>query len=210
MRKLTATIFITALGASALQAQPKKMERSVEKQRLAVEAWTACIADENPQEVGDMLKRDYREDGYKEAIQQLAEKRVSSECFNAMPRDYRKITLGGLPFAGGLAERMIERDPEPLLKRLSMAAVRPEAVVFSYTDQVASCITRGAPHVVAKLFATDINSADEQAALAEIEPVKGVCTSQGAEIEASPLAMRSMLATAAFRLLESQKGESDA
>lgn len=210
MKWVVAFTVAAGLMVGAAHAQPKKMERSVDKQREAVEAWTACIADENSDEVAAMLVQDYREDGYKSAIQQLAAKRVSSECFNAMPRSYRKIRLGGLPFAGGLAERMIERDQEPLVKRLSMAAIGPEGQTYSYTDQVASCITRGAPHLVAKLFGTEINSEEELASLAELAPVKTICTSQGAPVEASSLAMRSMLATASFRLLEAQKVSNDA
>ena len=205
-------ILLAAAGILAVpaHAQPKKLERDVEKQRAAVEAWTACIADEFPDDVANFLETDYRSDGYSRMASDLTQRRVSERCFNAMPRAYRRIELGGLPFAGGLAERMIERGDVPLLKRLSMAAIGREAQTFSYTDQIASCMTRGAPHLVAKLFGTPINSPDEAAALAELEPVKQVCTSQGKPLEASPLAMRSMLATAAFRLLEAQKVTDDA
>ncbi|ABC63421.1 hypothetical protein [Erythrobacter litoralis] len=210
MKWVVALAVAASLLAGAAHAQPKKMERSVEKQREAVEAWTACIADENAQEVAATLMQDYREDGYKSAIQQLAQKRVSSECFEAMPRAYRQIRLTGLPFAGGLAERMIERDEAPLITRLSMAAIGPEAPTYSYTDQVASCMTRGAPHLVARLFGTEINSEAELASLKELAAVKDVCTSRGAPVEASPLAMRAMLATASFRLLAAQKAQTDA
>ena len=201
---------LAGLLAVPAHAQPKRLERNVEKQREAVAAWTKCIAEENQSEVAALLSSDYRTKKYSRDLRALAQKRVAEECFYAMPRDYRKIQLGGLPFAGGLAERMIERDDEPLLSRLSMAAIGPAGKTFSYTDQVAMCVTRGAPHLVAFVFDSEVNSDAETKAIADLKPVISICTANGSAVEASPLAMRSMLATASYRLLAAQKVEDDA
>ena len=107
-------------------------------------------------------------------------------------------------------ERLIEQDAEPLLTRLSMAVIGPEAETFSYTDEVAMCAVRGAPDIVARLFATEIETPDEQASFAALAPVVAYCTKDRTPVEASPLAMRSMLATASFRLLAAQKDDADA
>ncbi|APE28832.1 hypothetical protein BMF35_a2003 [Aurantiacibacter gangjinensis] len=151
---------------------------------------------------------DYRSNEYRRLIDDLADRRVSSECFNAMPRRYRRIELGGLPFAGGLAERMLEAgDGEPLVMRLSMAAIGTPAETYSYTDQVANCVARGAPNLVADLFATPVASDAETAVFTQIDPVLDICTQDGSSINASPLAMRSMLATASYRMLAAQTEE---
>ncbi|KLI63972.1 hypothetical protein [Aurantiacibacter marinus] len=194
--------FIGLAVAAPAQAQQERSERM---QRLAVAAWTACIADEFPQDVHDLLILDYRTDRYRSLIRELGERRVSEECFNAMPRAYRRIELGGLPFAGGLAEQMIEMEAqEPLVKRLSMAVIGEPVTTHSYTDQVASCMVLGAPNLAADLFATAPASDEETAAFAQLELVQAICTQSGSAIEATPLAMRSMLATASFRILAAQ------
>ncbi|MBX7531512.1 hypothetical protein K3165_01085 [Qipengyuania sp. 1XM1-15A] len=205
MKRLVASIALAAVAATSATAQTRSRENetNVSKQRAAVEAWTACIADERTDEVRKVLALDFRSDEYRDTMKTLAKARVSSECFNAMPRSYRKIELGGLPFAGGLAEQVIEMDDEPLLQRLSMAALVQDVPTFSRTDAIAQCMVRGAPHLVAILFDTEINSGDEIEALAELQPVSAACT-RGAALEASPLGMRSMLATASYRLLNAQ------
>ena len=202
MKRLVASIALAAVAATSATAQTRsrEIETDVSKQRAAVEAWTACIANERTDEVREVLALDFRSDEYRNKMKALAKARVSSECFNAMPRSYRKIELGGLPFAGGLAEQVIEMDDEPLLQRLSMAALAGDVPTYSRTDAIAQCMARGAPHLVAILFDTEINSGEEIEALAELQPVSAACT-RGAALEASPFGMRSMLATASYRLL---------
>ena len=207
MKKAALFLACATLGAGPALSQ---REAPVAEQRAAVAAWATCIADENTDTARDLLVRDYRSDGYKLGMKALAQTRVSQECFDAMPRRYRQMRLGGLPFAGGLAERLIEQDAEPLLTRLSMAVIGPEAETFSYTDEVAMCAVRGAPDIVARLFATEVETPDEQASFAALAPVVAYCTKDRTPVEASPLAMRSMLATASFRLLAAQTDDADA
>ncbi|BDI61226.1 hypothetical protein [Qipengyuania nanhaisediminis] len=208
MKRLVILCALGAMIAAPALAQsrlPTAKERNVTMQRLAVEAWTACIADEFVEEVHEVLTLDFRTLKYSRKIEKLASERVSDRCFNAMPRDYRRIELSGLPFAGGLAEQAIERtSDEPLLMRLSMAAIGKPAETYSYTDAVANCAVRGAPHLVANLFGTDVASVEETDALEQLEPVFMICTQSGPAIDASPLATRSMLATASYRLLAAQ------
>ena len=212
MRSIVAVFAALSVAFAAPAAAQRKSapEMDVALQRASVEAWTACIAREFPREAGDVLARDFNSTEYKIAIKQLAQTRVSKSCFDAMPRDYRKIRLGGLPFAGGLAEHMLEADREPLLKRLSMAALGDAPPSLSRTDGIATCMARGAPDVVAALFASQIESEEERAVLAKLQPVADICAGQGPRLEASALGMRSMLATAAYRLLAAKKGSPDA
>ncbi len=210
MMRLLTTAITGALALACANPANAQQERNERMQRLAVAAWTACIADEFPQDVNDLLTQDYRSDSYRTQLRDLSERRVSSECFSAMPRAYRRIELGGLPFAGGLAEQMIERDTQrPLVRRLSVAVMAEPVATYSYTDQVANCIVLGAPNLAADLFATEPASGEETAAFAQLDAVQAICTQNGSAIEASPLAMRSMLATASFRILAARNASSE-
>ncbi len=208
-----ASILVVALavagGVSGAQAKPV-MERDVALQRGALEAWTACIAAEKTAEVEKLLQQDFTTTKYKTGIDALAQTRVSKDCFEAMPREYRSIRLGGLPFAGGLAEHLLEADSEPLLKRLSMAALGGPAATYSRTDEIAMCMARGAPREVATLFAAAIQTDAEVAAISALAPVAEVCAGGPGKFEASALGLRSMLATSSYRLLAAQKVDSDA
>ena len=211
MKRLAFLFAAAALVAAPASAQSKpRSEQDVALQRGSLEAWTACITSEKADEVHRILVQDFTSDSYKLAIRSLAQTRVSKGCFESMPREYRSIRLGGLPFAGGLAEHMLEADPEPLLKRLSMAALGPSAKAHSRTDEIAMCIARGAPQEVAALFGTKYETEDERGALARLRPVADICTGGAGKFEASALGLRSMLATATYRLLDAQKVENDA
>ena len=211
MMRLLASFFAAALMTCAAIAQAKPLiEQDVTLQRASVQAWTACIAAENPDDAHRILTMDFTSSAYPLALRGLSTKRVSKECFDAMPREYRSIRLGGLPFAGGLAEHLLKSNPEPLLTRLSMAALKTEAPTYSRTDKIAMCMIRGAPHMVAGLFATKFETEDERAALAELKPVADICAGGEGRFEASALGLRSMLATASYRMLDAQKAENNA
>lgn len=202
---------LAAMLAAPVHAQRKPdTEQDIALQRGSVQAWTGCIATEKADDVNRILSLDFTSSSYKIGIKALAQTRVSKECFEAMPREYRSIRLGGLPFAGGLAEHMLEADSVPLLKRLSMAALGPAAPTHSRTDEIAMCMVRGTPHQVAGLFGTEIETDAERKALAELKPAADICAGGAAKFEASALGLRSMLATAAYRLLAAQKVENDA
>lgn len=211
MKRVALTLALAATVVTPALAERKPdIEPDVALQRGSVEAWTACIAEEKPDDVRRVLAKDFTSSGYKIGIKTLAQARVSKECFEAMPREYRSIRLGGLPFAGGLAEHMLEMDSEPLLKRLSMAALGRTAATHSRSDEIAMCMVRGAPHMVAALFASKIQTEQEVKALAELKPVADICAGGAGKFEASALGLRSMLATASYRLLAAQKVENDA
>lgn len=198
------------LATPALGQRKPETEPDIALQRASVQAWTACIASEKAGDVKRILSQDFTSSSYKIGIKALAQTRVSRECFEAMPREYRRIRLGGLPFAGGLAEHMLEADNVPLLKRLSMAALGPAAATYSRTDEVAMCMVRGAPHMVAGLFDTGIETDEERKALAELKPISDICAGGAGKFDASALGLRSILATASYRLLAAQKVENDA
>ena len=210
VKGLAAGLVLAGLVASSVHAQTARKETNVQRQREAVEAWTACIADDFGDDVHTLMLLDFRSDEYRRLIDDMADRRVSSECFGAIPRRYRRIELGGLPFAGGLAEQAMESESdEPLLQGLAMASIGKPAETFSYTDKVANCTVRGGPHLVAALFDSPVETDAETAALDQLQPVIDVCSQGGSTIDASPLAIRSMLATASYRILAAQDNSTD-
>lgn len=212
MRAVTTLVAgLGLLAAPALaSAQRNGGDPDIGEERAAVAAWTACIADENRAEASALLNQDFTSSTYQDGLKKLALTKVSKGCFSAMPLKYRSIRLGGLPFAGGLAERLIESDSTPLAERLVTAANGREAATFSPTDGMAMCIVRKAPTRVAGLFEAEAESAAENAAIVELLPVAKACLGTGENIEISAFAVRSMLATASFRLLAAQVDEDNA
>ncbi|MCJ7422154.1 hypothetical protein [Sphingomicrobium astaxanthinifaciens] len=208
MKRIIATLAVATLFATAPSAaQRRGAELSVADQRAAAAAWSQCIADEFEPEAARLLVMDFTSTSYKVGMRQLAKTRVSQGCFDSIDRDYRRLRLSGLPFAGGLAERLLEKEDAPLLERLAMAAIGAEAPTFSITDKMAMCTVRGAPNLVADLFATEIESAAEQAAYEALLPVTQICWTGDAALSISPFGLRSMLATASYRLLAAQDNE---
>ena len=172
------------------------------KARLTMASFAACVADNSGDKVAEVLTRDFRTTEYRNGLRNLS--RANEGCA-------RKVGLRGsmrmnnLPFAAALAEEMLRRDPAPLKARLAKAANGAEAPTFAPSDAVAMCVARSAPDEVATLFATAPASAEEKAALAPVETVAGMC-SRDARLEISPIGLRSIVATASYRLLAAQEG----
>ena len=178
-----------------------------QKARRTMASYAECVVAASPAKVADVLVRDFRTTEYRNGLRNLS--RDNEGCARKVGLS-RRMRMGNLPFAGALAEEMLAQDREPLLKRLSMAALGPAAATYSWTDGVAMCMARGAPHMVAAALKTEVASKEERAALAELQPVAVICSGDKGKLEASALGLRSMLATASYRLLAAQKVENDA
>ncbi|WP_160755115.1 hypothetical protein [Allopontixanthobacter sediminis] len=169
--------------------------------RTELAEYAACVARERPDEAARLLKQDFRSSGYRNGMANLS--KFTEGC--ARDARFSKMRMGTLPFAGALAESLLEASPDPLLARLAMAALKPDVITYSRTDAMAMCMIRGAPDLVARMFASEINSAEETAATKVLTPIASLCLKEEAGFEASPLGMRSMLATASYRLLAAQE-----
>lgn len=175
--------------------------------RRTMASFAECVVAGSPAKVADVLVRDFRSTEYRNGLRNLS--RDNEGCARKVGLVGR-MRMGNLPFAGALAEEMLGADSQPLLKRLSMAALGPNATTYSWTDSVAMCMARGAPQPVAQLFDTAVGSGEEKVAVAGLKPVADICAGGAGKFEASALGLRSMLATASYRLLAAQKVENDA
>lgn len=169
--------------------------------RQTMAAFAACVAAVSPDKVADVLNRDFRTTTYRNGLRNLSS--ANESCA-------RKVGLRGslrmanLPFAAALAEVMLKRDPAPLNARLARAAAGPEVATFAPSDAMAMCVARSVPDDVASLLRSEPGSPDETAALGKVEKVATLCA-RGTKLEISPLGLRSIIATASYRLVASQQ-----
>ncbi|ANY20736.1 hypothetical protein A6F68_02236 [Tsuneonella dongtanensis] len=170
--------------------------------RVALEQWAGCIARSHAGEATRVLTIDFKAPAYGRAMQMLSQE--SKDCI----RFRGTLRAGGLLFAGEMAEALLEQPGEAPVARLARAAAGPATPSFSFTDKVAICTVRSAPNDVADLFATARDSAEENAALQKVSAIMGLCA-KAAEaskpLSINPAGLRAMLATAAFRSVESSK-----
>ena len=196
MRVLTVLIAISLTAAPALSEEPKPLRESTANARQQMDRFGTCVADRSPDKSAQTLSMDFRSSSYKSAMRALA--RANEDCF----RRYRDaMRANNLSFAGAIAERLMERDSVPLNMRIVKASATA-AAARSPSDAIAICVVRSAPDDVARLFATDVASDGEKSAIGSLQLATRLC-SRGQQLETTVEGMRAMLATAAFRTVNS-------
>lgn len=170
--------------------------------RVMMARLAACVADTSRDKVADVLTRDFRTSAYRSGLRNLM--RANDSC--ARKAQLRgTMRMDNLPFAAALAENMLTRDPTPLNVRLAKAAAGPAAPTYSSSDMVAMCVARSAPDDVAALLNSEPGYPSETAAIAKVETVAKLC-SRGQKLDISPVGLRSIVATASYRMLAAGKG----
>ena len=169
--------------------------------RLTMARYADCVVDSSPDKVADVLMRDLRTPEYRNGLRNLS--RANEGCA-------RKVGLRGslrmaeLPFAAALAEEALRRGTSPLKMRLAKAAGAAHVQTFASTDALAMCIVRSTPDDVAALLTSAPGSDAEAAALATTGQAAQLCA-RGSRLEITPIGLRSIVATAAYRLLASEQ-----
>ena len=170
--------------------------------RKTLARYAACVVSKSPEKVADLLTQDFRETSYGNGLRNLV--RVNEGCARQVGTRGERLSGQNLPFAAALAEAMMTRDAAPLNVRLAKAAAGREAATFAPSDKVAMCVARSTPDEVAALFATEVGSNTEQQAAEKLLPVVKLCA-QDLKLETSVAGLRSIVATASFRLLAAQE-----
>lgn len=170
--------------------------------RTTMAQLAACVADVSTAKVTEVLSRDFRTTEYRNGLRNLM--RANDGCARKV-KLRGSIRMEGLPFAAALAEAMLEREATPLNVRLAKAAVGTAAPTYSPSDALAMCVARSVPDDVAALFASEPGSSGETAVLGKVEKVAAMC-SRGTKLEISPIGLRSIVATASYRLVASLEG----
>ena len=186
-----------ALGAAAPK-EPWGLDPSP-KERAAVAAFGRCVVQESPAKAHAVLTSDFRTKQYRDGMKVLA--KVNEGCF----RQRGKIRFGGLPFAAAMAEAMIMKGEGPLNVRLAKAGIGKTVPTYAPSDAVAMCVARSVPDQVAALFASPIASEAETKAASDLSTAVRLCSPQGVSVDIAPYGLRSILATASYRLLAGQE-----
>lgn len=170
--------------------------------RKTLARYAECVASKSPEKVTELLTQDFRETSYGSGLRNLV--RANEGCAREVGTRGERLRGQNLPFAAALAEAMMTRDTAPLKRRLAKAAAGKEAATFAPSDKIAMCIARSVPDEVAALFATEVGSSDERQAGENLLPAVNLCA-QGVKLETSVAGLRSIVATASFRLLAAQE-----
>ena len=201
MRFAATLIAISVAAAPALADDPKPLRESSATARQEMERFGTCVADRSPEKAAQTLSMDFRSTTYQSAMRNLA--RANEDCF----RRYRDaMRANNLSFAGTMAERLIERDTTPINVRIARTAHVP-VPPRTPSDAIAICVVRSAPDEVGKLFATEVASEGEQAAIKDLQFVTNLCSQGQPKLETTVEGMRAMLATAAFRTINAGAAE---
>ena len=164
--------------------------------RQALQEFGACVAKESPLRAVALLNSDFTTLAYQRGLRDLGTD--NNTCLRDSGSDRPTLRSSNLLFAGAIAERLVEQGPDPVNVQLARAATKPLVATFSASDKAAQCLVLSLPDNVARLFATEVASAEEEAVAAELQPILQRCSPQ-ARIEITTEGLRALLATAAFR-----------
>lgn len=170
--------------------------------RQTMALFAACVAEASPDKVSEVLTRDFRTTEYRNGLRNLA--RANEGCGKRVGMRDETLRSQNLPFAASLAEAMMARQGAPLKLRIAKAASGKEAATFAPSDKVAMCVARSTPDEVAHLLATAPGSDLETQAANQLAPAVKLCA-QNLEMQSSVTGLRSIIATATFRLLAAQE-----
>lgn len=179
-----------------------RVEASDSEARQTLARYAVCIAAKSPDKVADLLTQDFRQTAYGSGLRNLV--RANEGCARQVGSRGERLSGQNLPFAAALAEAMMAREAAPLKTRLAKAATGKEALTYAPSDKVAMCVARSTPDEVAALFGTEVGSDGEAAAATKLLPVVKLCA-QDLKLETSVAGLRSIVATASFRLLKAQE-----
>lgn len=179
-----------------------RVQASEAEARQAMARYAACVAGKSTDKVTELLTRDFTTTAYRNGLKNLVN--ANGGCAKQVGVRSEVMRSANLPFAGALAEALLRENPAPLNIRLAKAAGGKETPTFAPSDKVAMCVARSAPDDVAKLLATGPGSAEENRIAAQLMPVVKLCSGP-TRMETNVVGLRSIVATATFRLLAAQE-----
>ena len=182
----------------------EEMDRAVTPaSREAMAVFAGCVLERSAERARSLLTADFTRTSYRNGLTNLS--RSNEDCFRRTGERVMRAT--GLALAAAMAEHLIEQDPSPLNARLARAAVGKPARTYAPSDAAAMCVARSAPDDVARLFAAAPGSEAEAAAATALQPALSACARVvgSSPIETDAYGLRSIVATAAYRLLAAQE-----
>ena len=201
---------IASLGsaASAMQEQqPQQRPPASDPEDIRrLHDYSRCIVETRSQRVRELLAADFREDSYRQLADRLYRPEpVPAARLGDSGRNRRlRVQFNTRMFAGSLAEALLRTDiaGAALADRVAFDASRAPLAARSQEEMLSLCTVRAVPAQVAAIFATQPAGPEEAAAIRSVTPSLAGCIPAGATGEFNRPAIRSMLALAAYRLVQ--------
>ncbi len=193
MKLLIPAAVLASFVASAAAAQERDAPATPDA-RSAMAEFARCVASRSPDKARATLKMDFMTSAYRQSLRALAE--ANRDCL----RRRGTLRAEGLPFAGALAEALIHDGRQPLNGRLVRAAA-VAAPTYAPSDRIAMCVARSDADNTAALLTTPIASGAETAAANALGLAVQRCSAPNVRLELDEYGLRTILATASFRLL---------
>lgn len=184
------------LVAQAVPPPPTKAEVEAVRTMHVV---AQCLASRHADDARKVLALDFRSRGYKQALPELA--RLGGHC----ARDElgrAKLRSSGMPFAGSIAEALLERDGV-LADFAARTGYRPDLPGIKArvaSEFMAFCTIRKDPAGTAALLRADPAGAEEASAFAALGPTLTGCVPANSTLEFDQQSVRALLALGAWRL----------
>ena len=192
-RIVLVAIAYVAVAAPGFAAQRPLAEPSTPAARVVLDEAAACLVKRSPKVAAELLVMDFRTPAYRQKMGFLFD--ANRGCVKA-----RWIKANRLLIAGALAEHLIEGEAQPLNARLARLSPSSPAAPRTPSDAAAFCVARSDPDGTTRLLATAPGAPEEILAAQALAPALGLCMG-GRPMSVSPAGLRSLIATASFRLL---------
>ena len=186
--------------AAPASGQERDRAANTPTARAALADFARCVVRRSPEKAHSALTRDFTTAGYLRTLRALSD--LNRDCL----RIKDTMRADGLPFAAAMAEELLRQNATPLNVRLIRAA-GTEPPTYSPGDRVAMCIVRSDPDNVAALVGSSIASPAEDKAARSLELAMDRCSPPGVSLDVDAYGLRSILATASYRLLSKAGGE---
>jgi hypothetical protein len=183
--------FLMALALFGAQAEPAEPVNIPEPQAVrTMHEFTSCIVEARTGEVRSVLNMDFRTRTYRRRLIELG--RSSPTCAP------RWIGIGGLLFAGSLAEHLFLRtnralDPADI-------AASPPRTPRNRMEGLADCVVRHSPVQARAVLDSAPTTAEEASALEALRPAVAACLQGADEARMNRPALRSLVALSLYHL----------
>ncbi len=186
-----------ALALSATVAPAKSEALALQ----AIHNFGACVVEKTPKGAEEVLSMDFTTKEYAERLRELG--KGHGRC--VMPE--WRLQTSNILFAGALAEGLIHSDMKPteLAEALAYNPQRAAIEARSETETMALCTVMQSPQATSELFQTEPATREEHEAMTHIVAVLPNCLKKDANLTLNPPALRSILALAAWRIVETPK-----
>jgi len=199
---LAAALLALAAQPALAQRDPARSMRlddppSLPEDLRKLDRFSRCVAQRQANPSAALLAMDFRAEGYESGLRRLAQG-------NRGCAPLGRLAFGGVLFAGGMAEALLQRSGASMdvAARTALDPARPPLQARDENELMGICTVRAAPALVQGLLATEVASPEEAAAIRALMPQVGQCLTAGINLRVNRPALRAALALATYRIVQ--------